>query len=232
MYTLHTFSSKNELDVTLASAITKQLDEAIALRGKASLAVSGGKTPIHLFKQLSQSVIDWSKVTVTLVDDRWVDENDEASNTHLVKTYLLQNSAKAAHFVSLKTHSNTPFDAENDVEKLVQRRLSLPIDVLILGMGDDGHTASLFPYAAHLANGLDMHSDRLFIGIKPLEAPHERISMTLPLILSSRHLYLHIVGASKRQTLEKALQDDDIHAMPIRAVLLQQKTPVEIYWAE
>jgi len=231
MYHFHDYSSINKLNEALTAAIIKQLEEAISLRGNASLAVSGGKTPIRLFTSLSQKLIDWAKITITLVDDRWVDENHEASNARLVKTHLLQNCAKKAHFVSIKNNADTPFEGEKNAEKLLRQQVLLPIDVLILGMGDDGHTASLFPHTENLASGLDMYSGRLLIGVTPPNAPYDRISMTLPLILSCRHIYLHIIGENKKQVLKKALQNND-NSMPIRAVLQQNHKLIEIYWAE
>lgn len=232
MYHFHNYSSIDKLNEALTTAIIEQLEEAISLRGSASLAVSGGKTPIRLFVTLNQKLIDWSKITITLVDDRWVDENHEASNARLVKTHLLQGCAKKAHFVSIKNDANTPFDGEKNAEKLLRERVPLPIDVLILGMGDDGHTASLFPHTENLASGLDMHSGRLLIGVTPPNTPYDRISMTLPLILSCRHIYLHIVGENKKQVLKKALQNNDNDSMPIRAILQQNQKLIEIYWAE
>ncbi|WP_392566743.1 6-phosphogluconolactonase [Utexia brackfieldae] len=230
MYHLNEYHSTAELNHALAHDIITQLSQAIALRGKASLAVSGGRTPTELFKLLSQQTLDWDKVYITLVDDRWVDEHDEASNARLVKSHLLQNNASKAHFVGLKTAASSPFDGEKESELRLQQTIPLPFDALILGMGDDGHTASLFPHAANLANGLDMHSGRTLVGMTPLTAPLDRISLTLPTILASRQLYLHLVGENKKQVLSQASAGKDINDMPIRAVLHQDKTPLSIYW--
>lgn len=232
MYHIHSYPSRNKLDEALANAIVDQLKEGIKLRGQASLAVSGGKTPLNLFNVLSQKQLDWSKITVTLVDERWVDDKQEASNAHLVKTHLIQNNAKNARFVGLKNNAKTPFDGEHDTEQVLRDQVSLPVDVLILGMGDDGHTASLFPHANNLKKGLDMHSGRLSIGMTPTDAPHDRITMTLPLIMSSRHIYLHIIGDQKKTVLDQALKSKDADIMPIRAILHQSSKPIEIYWAK
>jgi 6-phosphogluconolactonase len=104
--------------------------------------------------------------------------------------------------------------------------------VVILGMGDDGHTASLFPGSDALERGLDMHSGADCIAVTPLDAPHERMSMTLPRLLNAESLVIHISGASKQQVLTQANAGNDVMELPIRAILQQQITPVSIYWAQ
>lgn len=229
MFTLQQYESSEQLTQDMATHIVSELNKSIAQRGVASIAVSGGKTPIPLFKLLSQQVLPWSKVYITLVDDRWVDDTDDASNEKLVLTYLLQNEAKLANFIGLKNTAKTPFEGET----FTQQKLSefpVPFDVIILGMGEDGHTASLFPHAENLANGLDMASGKLVVGMTPLTAPLDRITLTLPAILNSRNIYLHLVGQSKKDVLEKALQGDDVTDMPVRAVLKQNQSNVIGFW--
>lgn len=232
MYQLHLFDTPTAMNTALATAITANLQDAINLRSKASLAVSGGPTPVELFQILSQAQIAWNQVYITLVDERWVDKHHEDSNERLIHTHLLQNKAKEAHFISLKTIAENPYDGVDEIQTRLQQSLPLPIDALVLGMGDDGHTASLFPHAENLYKGIDMQSDRLVIDMKPLTAPHDRISLTLPVILNSRHLYLQLNGKKQQQVLEQALAGKNINDMPIRAVLHQQKLPLQIYLAQ
>lgn len=229
MFTLNKYSNSQILIEDLAANIVKELKKAIDKKGHASIAVSGGKTPIPLFKLLSQQDLDWHKVFITLVDDRWVADTDDASNEKLVLTYLLQNKAKLANFVGLKNSCDNPFDGAEITDKILNK-IPMPFDVLILGMGEDGHTASLFPGAANLMAGLDMKSGRKVIGMTPLTAPLDRITLTLPTILDSENIYLHLVGESKMQVLEQAEQGDDINQMPIRAVLQQNKVNVIGFW--
>lgn len=229
MFTLNKYSNSQLLIEDLANHIVKELKKAIEKKGHASIAVSGGKTPIPLFKLLSQQDLDWHKVFITLVDDRWVADTDDASNEKLVLTYLLQNKAKLANFVGLKNSCDNPFDGAEITDKILNK-IPMPFDVLILGMGEDGHTASLFPGAANLMAGLDMKSGRKVIGMTPLTAPLDRITLTLPTILDSENIYLHLVGESKMQVLEQAEQGDDINQMPIRAVLQQNKVNVIGFW--
>ena len=202
MYQLHEYDTSTAMNTALATAIGTDLQNAINLQGKASLALSGGPVTIELFQILSNIQLPWDKVYITLVDERWVNKDHEDSNERLIHTHLLQNKAKSA--------------------------LPLPIDVLVLGMGDDGHTASLFPHAANLSKGLDMHSHKIVIDMKPLTAPHDRISLTLPVIVGSRHLYLQLSGAKQEKIFQQALDGNDTNDMPIRAVL-QQHPELEIY---
>lgn len=230
MFTLNKYDNSQLLNKDLISHIVNALKQAIAEKGHASLAVSGGKTPIPLFTMLSEQDLEWNRIFITLVDDRWVDDTDDASNEKLVMTYLLQNKAKLANFVGLKNSCDNPFDGSQLTEKELTK-VPMPLDVVILGMGEDGHTASLFPGAANLMAGLDMNSGRKVIGMTPLTAPLDRITLTLPTILDSKNIYLHLVGESKLDVLERAEKGDDIDEMPIRAVIKQNIVNVIGFWA-
>jgi 6-phosphogluconolactonase len=153
MNQLTEFSSRDELDLALAKSISQILSDAIKQKGKASIAVSGGSTPKGLFSILSQSDIDWSRVTVTLADERWVTLDSNDSNTRLVHENLLQNKAAAAKFFHLKQGEEFSEETLNDLNIAANTTL-LPLDVLILGMGEDGHTASLFPCSKQIKAGL------------------------------------------------------------------------------
>jgi 6-phosphogluconolactonase len=222
------FKNTDELNLQFADRIAKILANAIDAKGKASLVVSGGRTPLPFFKQLSQADIDWSKVSITLADERWVDKSHEASNTALVLNNLLQNKAADATFVELKTKETSAFGAEPSVAENL-KALSFPIDALILGMGEDGHTASLFPCSEQIVQGLE--SNEVCIAVQPTTAPHERMSLTLKSLLNSEQIFVHSVGESKKVIIDKALAGDDVLEMPIRAILKQDSTPVDIIWA-
>ncbi|OCG24930.1 6-phosphogluconolactonase [Gilliamella sp. HK2] len=230
MFTLNKYENNQLLIEDLTSHIVNKLKQAIEQKGHASIAVSGGKTPIPLFALLSQQDMEWSRVFITLVDDRWVDNTDDASNEKLVIAHLLQNNAKVANFVGLKNNCDNPFNGAEMTEKMLDK-IPMPFDVIILGMGEDGHTASLFPGAANLATGLDMKSGRKVVGMTPLTAPLDRITLTLPTILNSKNIYLHLVGESKMHVLEQAEKGNDVNQMPIRAILQQDKVNVTAFWA-
>ena len=139
------------------------------------------------------------------------------------------NEAHQATFIGLKNSAADAIAGEAGTEQALAAIAQFT--VLILGMGDDGHTASLFPGADALALGLDMDSGRTCIGVTPTEAPHQRISMTLPRLLDSQQIILHISGSGKQQVLEQAQAGDDAAVLPIRAILHQQRAPLAIYWA-
>lgn len=227
---LNQFNSTDQLNSKLAEKISSKLSQAIDERGSATLVVSGGKTPLPLFQQLSHIPLDWQKVFITLADERWVETESDASNEKLVRDNLLQNNAAKATFISLKKDVASAAEGAKEVKKEILS-LSLPFDVVILGMGEDGHTASLFPGATNLMKGLDLTSDTTVIEMTPLTAPSERVTLTLPTLLNSRDIFIHLVGENKLTVLEKAMQGNDITEMPIRAILQQEKVPVTIFWS-
>ncbi len=208
------FSTAESLAQRLSVNVGSSLRQAIAGSGKAVLAVSGGTTPQKFFAHLSQQKINWSQVTITLIDERQVDETSPRSNAALVKAVLMQNEAAAAFFVPLYQNP-----AAADLSNF---------DVAILGMGDDGHTASLFPGGDTLSQALSDSAPPL-MAISAPGAGEPRITFSLQKILSSREIILHIQGVDKAATLEKALGQGDVLEMPVRAVLRSSKQ-VEVYW--
>ena len=225
-----TFASRDALDQRLAAETAGILERAIQQRGQAALVVSGGSTPLKFFELLSQQSLDWDKVNITLADERWVSPQHSDSNERLVRERLLVNNAATATFVPLKNVAETADEGESECERALAAMGRF--DLLILGMGGDGHTASLFPGASNLARGLDLNSGRTCISMQPLTAPHQRMSLTLPCILEAEQIVIHITGEEKKSVIETALQLEDQTLLPISAVLQQQKTPVRIFWAE
>ena len=222
------FQSSEALTSAFAEDLVSILNAAIKCRGRASLVVSGGRTPLPLFKQLSETDLEWDKVDITLADERWVDESDEASNTRLVKANLIQNKASRAHFVELKSDYDDANDGVAAAEAAIAK-MSQPFDALILGMGEDGHTASLFPCSEQINDGLDMKSGHTCIAVQPTTAPHQRISLTLPALLNSNNIFLHLTGEKKKQVLLNALEQSSEVQKPITAVV--NRAPVTLMWA-
>jgi len=222
----HNYSSREELDRALAEHIAQRLREDINSHGSASLAVSGGNTPKNMFALLSRCELDWSRVWLTLVDERWVPPADKDSNERLVRENLLQQAASRAHFVSLKSeHNSATLGLAEVTARLAD--LPLPFSAVILGMGGDGHTASWFPLASNLAQLLDRDNPELLGASDPVTAPHQRITLTLAAVLQSRDIAIHITGEDKRTVLEQAGDRD----YPIAAILQQQHIPATIWWA-
>ncbi|GAB5380554.1 MAG: 6-phosphogluconolactonase [Aliiglaciecola sp.] len=222
------YDSVDQLNASFSSKIADLLEKGIAKNGRASLVVSGGRTPVKMFNALSNKNIDWNKVDITLADERWVDENDPASNAAMVKRELLINNASAAKFYPLKTEHGDARDAVASCNQML-KEIKTPFDVLILGMGEDGHTASLFPCSEQIRDGLDPQQRSDFIAVMPTTAPNQRMSLTLNRLLKSENVFLHLTGESKKQVLEHAMLSDDALEMPIRAMLNQSN--VELVWA-
>lgn len=202
------------------AALKRQIQET----GHATLAVSGGRSPIPLFQALSDADLPWPQIAITLVDDRHVPTDHPDSNEKLVRTYLLQGAAAAAKFKGLVS------DPDN-IAASVARANTLPdeITVAILGMGDDGHTASLFPDAPQLAEGLAPEQTQRYLQMTPGQAPHERISLTLAALLRSQYIMLAIAGEHKRTVLQEAAHQTT-PALPISYVINQTGVPVDVYW--
>jgi len=229
----HACNSAAELAWQLADTIAQRLHLAIDLRGHAVLAVSGGKSPIALFEALRVLPLEWQRVTVLLVDERCVPHDHADSNTALVRQHLLKDQAAAATFVPFFDTLPDTLD-EPTLIRLVDaasRRLATqpwPMDMAVLGMGDDGHTASLFPGAPGLNQAL--YSSGPVAWVRPATAPHARLTLTLPALLATREIALSISGASKLAVFQQARLGAD-EALPVSLILNQHQTPVSVWLA-
>jgi 6-phosphogluconolactonase len=224
------FADSDSLSLTLSRQLAANLGMAISTRGLASLVVSGGKSPIKLFELLRTESLDWSRVCVALADERWVEPTDPDSNEKLVRDYLLKESAAAARFIGLKNGAPTPdLGAVSAWETFA--RVPRPFDAVVLGMGDDGHTASLFPRSPNLASAINPAAVPGCVGMRSPVAPHPRLSLNLSALLDSRRIVLLITGAQKWNTYLAASGEGPAEEMPIRCVLRQRRTPVEVMWA-
>jgi 6-phosphogluconolactonase len=183
-----------------------------------------------MFAALSRVELEWHKIVVSLVDERWVPVSEKDSNENLVRTHLLKNKAAAASFIGMKTAAATASAGEKECAERL-KHIPMPYDVMVLGMGGDGHTASLFPGAEKLAAAVDMASGLICLAIAPAAAAHERMTLTLPAILSSREIIVHISGAEKQKIYELAISVGPPEEMPIRYILRQKKIPVTVFWA-
>ena len=218
------FENDEDLALSLAGSIATHLIEAIEEKSSASLIVSGGSTPKKLFKALSEMNLPWDKIKIGLCDERLVEPTHNDSNEKLVRKNLMINYAQKATFVSMASEEETA--CSKHIKELL-----MPFDVLVLGMGEDAHTASLFPNNPRLSEAYDQTRENICIKIVPQTAPHTRMSLTLGAILSAKHLYLHFQGESKMGVYEEALQGNDLFAMPIRAILHQTDKKIEVYTA-
>jgi 6-phosphogluconolactonase len=223
-----TFADKPTLAKELAEAVADRIRTAIAERGVAAIAVSGGSTPARFFQALGKTKdIEWTKVIVTLVDERWVDETSDRSNALLVNEKMLQGPAAVARFFPLYSGGEEPGPAEIAKTNALLADLPEQFAAVVLGMGGDGHTASFFPGGDTLAQALTAEGPALAIHAPGAGEP--RITFTLPRLLHTDGLYLHIEGEEKAVVLDAALGDGPVEDLPIRAVL-RSGQPVTVYW--
>ncbi len=215
----------SHLASTLADAVAHDLQTAIAQRQHALIALSGGRTPERFLKQLGQRELDWSRVTVTLVDERWVPADHPRANAGLVRRNLLLGKAAQACFVPLYADFPTPEDGLATVSRTLAS-LDWPLDVAVLGMGEDGHTASFFPGGDHLDAALDPRGGELVLPMRAPEAGEPRITLTLPVLVQARALYLQIEGDTKRRVLIDAVHGSGV---PIGSVL-DAAPGLQAYW--
>lgn len=222
------FRTPEQLNLAFTRKISKLLRDGIEENGRASLIVSGGRTPAALFEALSKVSLAWDLVDISLADERWVDNANDASNEKMLREKLLINNAVNANFFPLKTHHADATEAVQQCTSNLQD-IHTPFDVVILGMGEDGHTASLFPCSEQISEGLDLESGQSYIAVQPTTAPNQRMSLTLPALLNSQQIFLHLTGDSKKEVLDLALSGDNEMEMPIRSVL--NNADVELLWA-
>lgn len=224
---IRTFPDRDALNQALANVIACDLKQAIARRGKASIAFSGGSTPASMLEKLSEYNEDWPNVYATLVDERWVNGSHPDSNEAQLRRSLQRGSARAINLTGLKTEHSKPEQAIDDLDKTLDL-LTWPLDCVHLGMGTDGHTASWFSDAPEYARAIDPRHKHRIIALNPKSASHPRMSLTASAILAARSRYLHITGEEKRGVLERALKGDK--SLPI-SVVLSHPSPPTIYWA-
>lgn len=223
----HQFDNAQSCADALVTDIRFLLEKTLIEKNHAVLAVSGGRSPILLFQALSTQDLEWEKIHIILVDERHVKPDHEDSNERLVREHLLQNHASKAQFTGLAYKTDNLSD---DVKKANE---NLPdADIIVLGMGDDGHIASLFPHAPELPQALDIKADSpCYTAVSPPTTPYERISMTLAAMHRADCLVIEIGGAVRRDMIERAslrVSDDS----PVSHVLAKNWSgaPLQIYW--
>jgi 6-phosphogluconolactonase len=224
-----TFLDRRRLFTALASEICQQLEAAVKKRRKASMALPGGTTPGPLYESLCNLPAPWAKVSLTLTDERWVSPEDPASNEWLVRDQLLRRRAAEAQLVPFKTNHAKPAAAA----AVTERRIAglMPFDICLLGMGPDGHVASLIPGAEGFEAGADPDVDRKVCAIHAPGAAGspDRLSLTTCGILSARRIVLLFMGQDKMQVFNEAKAGRG--SSPVRWLLGQKRVPVQSYWA-
>jgi 6-phosphogluconolactonase len=224
------FKDAAELADRLSERVADRLRAALQARGAASLIVSGGKTPLALFERLARLPLAWGQVWIALADERWVGPGDAASNERFVREHLLVSEAAAARFVAMKNPAATPAlgaaDAWNAYAKIPR-----PFDLVLLGMGDDGHTASLFPANPALRAALDLKSAPGCVAMEAPVTPHARLSLNVSALTDAREIVVSSTGESKWQVFRAACAPGPDLEYPVRAILRQERTPVDFFWS-
>lgn len=223
----NSFASADELAETLAGRIAAILQGALEQRGQATLAVSGGRTPERLFAALSRRNIGWRNIVVTLVDERFVPQSDPRSNARLVAEKLCVGHAAAASFVPLYRPAATVEEAARFAELSIGG-LPRPFDVVVLGMGADGHAASFFPDAPDLAELIENRDGRSVLPVMAASAGEPRLTLSLQFLCAARFIALHIEGEEKKRVLRKALDEGN---RPVSAFFDHAENGVQVYWA-
>ncbi len=227
------FDTKEAYNEALGQSLATALSQGIETDGRSVLLVSGGSSPAPAYKYLSGIDLNWAQIDVAMVDERWVDSDHEKSNEAFIKQTLLQDKAQNANFVVMKNNADTAQTGQAECE-LSYQKLKSQFEVTILGMGSDGHTASLFPHADGLANALQTSDTTAAINAIESNVTGkitERMTLSLAGILRSKVIKLLISGEEKLAVYKQALAGEDVAEMPLRAVLQQTQVPVEVYWA-
>jgi len=230
MIEIKKYSTRQQLIEELTEDVLIKLEQGIENRERASMLLSGGSTPGPLYEKMSNADFKWDKVWFAPTDERWVDPDHPDSNEKLIRSSLLKNKAGVANYIGLKSPGNDPFDGlKATAGKLAD--LPLPIDVVLLGMGEDGHFASLFPGLEDTQIAMDISSDRLCYPIRRDGEEHNRMSMTYSAILNSKCIILLFFGAKKHEVFEEASRKVN-DTLPISHLLNQSDVPVYLYWSE
>jgi 6-phosphogluconolactonase len=226
MLTEQRFESRDAASAALAARIAGLVDAQLARDGAADFVVGGGTTPAKCFEYLSGYELEWEKVQVALSDERWVPNDHDDSNERLVRTNLLKDAARAGSILSV-------YDRDLSVEKrcdaLQSQKPKNGFACSMVGMGTDGHFASLFPDTDCLEAGLKLDNPLFYMPVRTTASPHPRVSMTLNALLNSDEILLFFFGEEKLAVYENAHTIDKTY--PVTALLEQQKTPVSLYWA-
>ena len=226
MLTEYKFDTREAASAAIAARIAGLVSAQLGRDAAAHFVVGGGTTPERSFDLLSEYELDWDKVQVALSDERWVPNDHDDSNERLVRESMLKNAASAGHILPI---FKTGLSADERSEELQSRKPENGFACAMVGMGIDGHFASLFPDADCLSEGLQLNNSRFYIPVRTNASPHPRISMTLSALLASDEVLLFFFGEEKLAVYDNAHTVDKTY--PITALVEQDKTPVSLYWA-
>ncbi|MBL4906152.1 MAG: 6-phosphogluconolactonase [Sneathiella sp.] len=224
----HLFSTRAQLDTALSGKIADLLANAIDEKNAATLVLSGGNTPKGMLDRLSQYDVAWDRVTVLLADERWVTPDSERSNEKMIRECFLKNAARSAHFQGMQVAHLGAYNVPDYLEDKLEF-LDHPADVLVLGMGEDGHTASLFPCAENIEELLSNDNQLKTVVVEPKTAPDLRISLSFPVLKRSDNIFVHFTGDLKKEIFQKI--SSGYLTAPLGALLTAAEGNIRLYWA-
>jgi len=222
------FDTPGEAAIAAGKRIINALHRRLETHDSAALVVSGGTTPAPVYDYMAHKELDWHRIHVLLSDERWVPADHADSNEKMLRDALEKSRASYAQITSYFNADGSLEDRCGELEKELGE-LPLPFTSVLLGMGDDGHFASLFPDDSNLRAAIDLQSPRGFVPVDTGSSPHRRVSMTLAALLRGDEILLLISGANKRAVLEQAI--DPASELPIAHLLRQMRVPVDVFWA-
>lgn len=225
--TERSFESRARLAAAIAEQLAGILRAAIAATGSASLVVPGGSTPLPVFADLATADLDWHNVNVLPCDERWVAPDHPDSNEGSIRRHLLTGAATAARLFALYRPLATPAAALPDVARAL-KEIRRPFDAVFLGMGEDGHFASLFPGRVETPPALALDGESDLMVLEEPAKGHPRIGLTLRALTDTRHLILAVTGAEKRVVLDRARANIHDERLPVAALLRQTRVPIDI----
>ncbi len=227
------FDCLDDCENALLVDLARQLQANGQINRQASklqtLALAGGNTPKPLYEKFSQQPWDWEHILITLTDERWVDRSHPDSNEAMLKHCLFHDQAQIAQFLSLKNSESTPEVGQIRTAHLIKQNAP-SLDFVILGMGEDGHFASIFPGMDNTQQLLDVTQSEPCLAARPKDKP-ARLSLTLSYLLSAKQIYLFITGQTKRALIHEQLNASTTEHLPIYSLLTQRLCPVSIYWS-
>ncbi len=224
--TEHVFETRQEASAAAASRIIELLSKRLDNNDQASIVVSGGTSPVECFAALAAADLEWQRVQVALSDERWVPPEHDDSNEKLVRESLLVGAAAAATLLPVYAEGVSP---QERCDELQDPLPVLPFACSLIGIGVDGHFASLFPDAENLEQGMDVEAGRLYMPVVTAASPHVRISMTLAAISRSDEIVLLFFGDDKLAVYKEAQAMSN--GYPLSRLLRQKRAPVRLFWA-
>ena len=230
MIEFHEFKNTEDTIGALAQKISAEIQQTLSEQTECSLALAGGNTPKPLYQHLSQQALPWHKINATLTDERWLEPSDASSNQNMIWHSLIQNKAVEINFVPLKNPYATPELGKAECEAILNQTIP-SLDLVVLGMGDDGHFASIFPNMENTQSLLNISNHQKCEAANP-ENKEPRMSLSLSYLLTAKHIYLLISGNDKKTIIDSVLERKAEHtAYPVCSLLMQTGTPISIYWS-